>query len=116
MSSETAVGFVTAENMELLKTISGGIKGIIACYKANDLSYKSKIRSLQQRLEYEIARQRMENISDLGTIAFQQSFDLLQQINSKALSETERKYYMRMLEKQDERMNTIIDQFARKFS
>lgn len=115
MESKTAVGFVTAEKLELLRTVSSGIRGIVTIYKANNLVYREKVRALEERLEYELSRQRMEDIKDLTTIAFQQSIDLLHKINSSDLSETERKYYMKMLEKQDERMNNIIDNFTRKF-
>lgn len=116
MTSETAVGFVTAENLELMRTVSSSIRGIVTNYKANNLVYKEKVRVLEERLEYELSRQRMKDINDLTTIAFQQSVDLLHKINSSDFSDTEKKYYMKMLEKQDERMNNIIDDFARKFT
>lgn len=113
MGEFTVGTMVNQENLALAKTICYGFKAVLVSYKKNSMAYKMEVERIRNELDKNLAEQRMKNSAELYVTNMKQIQLFMRSFDTKSMNSTEEKLFYRKLERLNDDLDFILEQYSK---
>lgn len=101
------------ESYEVAKSVCSGVKMIISSFKREGIIRKNEIKILQDDLRAVRSARRMQNTNQLFIFAMDKIDDFMKRYDIDNMRPEEAKIFYANLEKLNDRLNDILDDFSK---